>query len=216
MIKKILVIFFILIFSFINYITYATDEIITSQMEALNISSFVKEGEKYTKEVFPDMNLNDFLSSAIKGQVDNKGILNTIFSLFGEELKNVISLLGSILLVVVVHSILKSFSDNLENKGIGQIAYYIEYILIVTIVMVNFSEIVNIIKDTISNLVGFINCLVPILLALMSASRKCCFSNFDSTINNFFSCIYSKHNNIIHIANCLYCNSFRNNSQFIR
>ena len=140
MIKKILVIFFILIFSFINYITYATDEIITSQMEALNISSFVKEGEKYTKEVFPDMNLNDFLSSAIKGQVDNKGILNTIFSLFGKELKNVISLLGSILLVVVIHSILKSFSDNLENKGIGQIAYYIEYILIVTIIMVNFSE----------------------------------------------------------------------------
>ena len=147
MIKKILVIFFILIFSFINYITYATDEIITSQMKVLNISSFIKEGEKYTKEVFPDMNLNDFLSSAIKGQVDNKGILNTIFSLFGEELKNVISLLGSILLVVVIHSILKSFSDNLENKGIGQIAYYIEYILIVTIVMVNFSEIVNIIKQ---------------------------------------------------------------------
>lgn len=212
MIKKILLIFFILIFSFINYITYATDEIITSQMEALNISSFIKEGEKYTKEAFPDMNLNDFLTSAIKGQVDNKGILNKIFSLFGNELKSVVSLLGSILIVIVIHSILKSFSDNLGNKGIGQIAYYIEYILIVTIIMLNFSEIVNIIKDTISNLVGFINCLVPILLALMSASRKCCFCNIDSTINNFFSCIYSKHNNIIHIANYFCCNSFRDNS----
>ena len=66
MIKKILLIFSILIFSFVNYITYATDEIISSQMDALNISSFIKEGEKYTKEVFPDISLNDFLSSAIK------------------------------------------------------------------------------------------------------------------------------------------------------
>ena len=45
MIKKILLIFFILIFPFVNYITYATDEIISSQMDALNISSFIKEGE---------------------------------------------------------------------------------------------------------------------------------------------------------------------------
>ena len=44
MIKKILLIFSILIFSFVNYITYATDEIISSQMDALNIPSFIKEG----------------------------------------------------------------------------------------------------------------------------------------------------------------------------
>lgn len=51
------------------------------------------------------------------------------------------------------------------------IAYYVEYILIVTLVMHNFSEIVSMVKDTINNLVGFMNSLVPILMALMTSSR---------------------------------------------
>lgn len=209
MIKKV-IIFFILIYFFIIPKTYATEEIISSQIEALNISSFIKEGENYTKEVFPDMNLNDFLNSSIKGEIDNKGILNNILSLLGKEVTSVISLLGSILIVIVIHSILKSFSDSLSNDGTGQIAYYIEYILIVTIIMSNFSNIINMIKDTISDLVGFVNCLVPILLALMSASRKYCISFSNTTINNFFYSIHRKCNNIVYITNYIYCYNTRN------
>lgn len=172
--KKIIIIF-ILIYLSIFSNTYATDEIISSQMETLNLSSFMKEGEKYTKDVFPDMNLNELLNSAIKGDVDNKSIFKGIISIFGDEIVSSISLLGSILIIIVIHSLLKSFSENLNNdKGVGQIAYYIEYILIVTLVMANFSNIITMIKESISNLVGFVNCLVPILLALMSATRKCC------------------------------------------
>lgn len=58
-------------------------------------------------------------------------------------------------MVIVVHSILKSISDGLENKSISQITYYVQYILIVTLVMSNFSDIIKLTKDTISNLVGF-------------------------------------------------------------
>lgn len=170
MIKKIIILL-ILISIFTVPRIYATEEIISSQMEALNISSFIKEGENYTKDIFPDMDLNQFLNSAIKGEIDNKGILNNILHLFGDEIVSSISLLGSILIVIIIHSILKSFSDNLNNSGVGQIAYYIEYILIVTLIMANFSNIIRMINEAISNLVGFVNCLVPILLALMSASR---------------------------------------------
>lgn len=209
MIKKIIIIF-ILIFLSIIPKTYATDKIISSQMETLNISSFIKEGENYTKEVFPDMDLKEFLNTAIKGNIDNKGILNNITILFSKEIKSVISLLGTILIIIVIHSILKSFNDNLNNEGVGQIAYYIEYIIIVTIIMANFSNIINIIKESISNLVGFINCLVPILLALMSASREYCFGYSNTTYNNFCNSIYRKYNNIIYITYNIYGYSFRN------
>ena len=130
--------------------------------------------EKYTKEVFPDISLNDFLSSAIKGEIDNKGLLKQIILLFGDEIVDVIYLLGSIIVVIIIHSILKAFTENLENESVSQITYYIQYILIVTLIMANFSTIISGIKDSIANLTGFINCLVPILLALMSATRECC------------------------------------------
>lgn len=58
------------------------------------------------------------------------------------------------------------------TSQISEITYYVQYILIVTLIMTNFSETVVLIKQTINNLVGFINCLLPILLALMMTTRK--------------------------------------------
>lgn len=55
----------------------------------------------------------------------------------------------------------------MENNKTGEITYYVQYVLIVTLIMTNFSETIVLIKNTINNLVGFINCLLPILLALM-------------------------------------------------
>lgn len=190
MIKKIIILF-ILIYFFILPNAFATEEIMSSQMEALNLSSFIKEGENYTKDIFPDIDLNDFLNSAIKGEIDNKGIFNSILSMFGNEIVETLTLLGSILIVIVIHSLLKNFTDNLNNgEGIGQITYYVEYILIVTLIMANFSNIISMMKEAISNLVGFVNCLVPILLALMAASRKYSFSNVNSTFNIVCNCFY--------------------------
>ena len=174
MIKKIIIVLLIIII-YISNCSYATDEIISSQMEQLNISSFIKEGQEYTKKALPDIDIHSLLESAMKGEVDNKTIINRILNLFGNELIDSFSLIASILVVVIIHSILKAFSDNLENNGVAQIAYYVEYILIVTLIMTNFSRIITVINEAISNLVGFATTLFPILLALMSASRKYCF-----------------------------------------
>lgn len=170
MIKKIIILFILINLSVLPK-SYATDEIISSQMEALNLSSFINEGEKYTEEIFPDIDLDTLLNSTIRGEINNQQIYKGILSIFGEEIVSAISLLGSILIIIVIHSLLKSFTENLsKNEGIGQIAYFVEYILIVTLVMANFTNIINMMKESISNLVGFVNCLVPILLALMSAT----------------------------------------------
>lgn len=169
MIKRI-VIFLILLIIFIPNIIYGTDKIIDEQMKSLDISSFIQEGENYTKDIFPEIDLNDILISSMNGTMDNNTIFSKIISLFGDEILKSISLVGTILVIIVIHSILKNITDNLENKGIGQVAYYVEYILIVTLVMSNFSSIINSIKDSIYNLISFMDCLIPILLALMSAT----------------------------------------------
>lgn len=215
MIKKIIILF-ILIHTFIIPKAYATDKIISSQIDALNIPSFIDEGEKYTEDIFPDIDLNNLLNSAIKGEIDNKSIYIGILSIFGDEIVSSISLLGSILIIIIIHSLLRNFTENLsKGEGIGQIAYYVEYILIVTLIMANFSNIINIMKESISNLVGFVNCLVPILLALMSATRKRYISYFNTTINYICNYIYCQYNNIIYSSNCFDCNSFRNSVKLI-
>ena len=62
------------------------EEILKSQSESLNISGFLSEANKYTKEAFSGLDVNELMNSAIKGNVDNKTILSKILSLFGSEI----------------------------------------------------------------------------------------------------------------------------------
>lgn len=94
MIKKIITLFFILILVILQMqCCYATDEIINSQIETLNISSIIKEGEDYTNDVFPDIDLNELLNSTLTGKVNNNNIFKNILSLFTKELINTITTL---------------------------------------------------------------------------------------------------------------------------
>ena len=148
-----------------NYVE--TTEVISSQMDSINIKKFINESQKYTSEVFKETDLEDLLNSAITGNIDNSKIVKNIFDLIGKETLSSIKTIASIMVVIIIHSILKSITDNLENNSIGQVAYYVQYILIVTLIMGNFAEIIAMVKESVSNLVAYSNLLVPILITLV-------------------------------------------------
>ena len=143
------------------------EEVLESQKQSLNISEFTKEAEQYTKEAFPDLDIGEILNSAISGNIDNEQMVTGIFSLLGTEVKTAITTLRSILVIVILHSILKTISEYTENKSIGQISYYIQYILIVGLVMHNFTDIVQMTRESVQNLVGFNYTLIPLLITLL-------------------------------------------------
>ena len=164
--KRIILIIILLIS--ITTFTYAIDEeLMQSQQDSLNISSFIKESNEYTKENFPDIDVQELLNSAIRGEVDNSTLIKKIISLLGGEVLQAIKLLGMILVIIVIGSILKTIGENLGNQSISQITYYVQYILIVTLILSNFTDIIDIARTTIQDLSGFMNSLVPILMTLM-------------------------------------------------
>lgn len=55
------------------------NEIINVQKDNLNISNFMKEAEKYTKTSMPGLDLNNLLSTAISGNIDNVKLMKLIF-----------------------------------------------------------------------------------------------------------------------------------------
>ena len=173
------IIIFLIAFIFIlslfcnSQIVYATEdtasqeEILESQQDSLNISSFIEEAQKYTEETFEDLDMGEIFSSAITGDIDNETIFKALANMVGKEVLDCITVLGSIIVIIVIHSILKSISEGLENKSISQITYYVQYILIVTLIMTNFADILSMVRTSIDSLVGFMNSLVPLLITLM-------------------------------------------------
>ena len=173
--KKILLIFMILTMSLSIKVYAENEEIMQEQQETFEINEFLDNARQYTGDFFEDMDIKEILNEAIKGNIDNKGIYKKILSIFGQEVKTTVVSLVSILSIILIHSILKSISENLENSNISRIIYYVQYILIVTIIMTNVSEVITIVQDATTNLVGFINMLVPLLINLMLFTRKYCY-----------------------------------------
>ncbi|MCI8621888.1 MAG: hypothetical protein HFJ50_09645 [Clostridia bacterium] len=116
-----------------------------------------------------------------------------MLKILGTEVAETLKSLGYILIIVVIHSIVKSISEGTGNNEIGEITYYVQYILIVTLIMTNFSNVVVLIKETINNLVGFINCLLPIMIALMMTTRK---SSYRSSSTTNFIITYNVYSEI--------------------
>lgn len=164
--KIIIVLIFLLIIPTIAF-AETEEEMMKSTQEEFNISGFIKEAEKYTGEVFEDLDISEMLDEAVKGNIDNQTIFQKILKLAGKEINSSLKILISVLVIIVIHGILKSITDNLEDNSISQIIYFVQYILIVTLVMANFMEIVKLVKETSDSLVGFINILIPLLLTLM-------------------------------------------------
>ena len=140
---------------------------IIKQEETFGITSFLTNAKQYTGEFFEDIDINEILNSAIRGEVDNSKIYKKVLDVLGKEVKTGIKSLISILVIIIIHSILKAVSESLENDNISKLIYYVQYIAIVTIIMTNFSDIVNIVKETSNNLIGFMNTLIPVLISLM-------------------------------------------------
>lgn len=173
--KKIIILLFltfVIIFPNISFAENTSEEltqeeIITSQKSSLNIGKFLEEAKKYTADTFEDLDYDELLSSAMNGNINNSSLAKGIINIIGKETLGSIRTIASIIIVIIIHSILKSISDGLENKEISKICYYVQYILIVTLIMNNFADIISMVKTSVENLVSFSNTLIPILITLV-------------------------------------------------
>ena len=195
----------------------STEKIIEEQESKFGIKDFLKETEKYVPEYFKDLNISKIFKEATTGKINNEGIWNKILPMLGKEITNTLKVLINILVIVLIHSLLKAITDSLESANVSKIVYYVQYILIVTVIMASFSDIIKSITETIQDLVGFSEVLIPLLITLMMFTRQYC-NNYSYRTNIvIFNTIYWKFNSKSCSTNCLYNssidNSFKNNRQ---
>jgi len=170
-VKKRLIYIFIILFIFFPSLNVnaesLTSKMIQEEKEKFEINDFVNEAEKYTNDFLEDTSISDMITSAINGKIDNNQMLKKLLKIFGKEIVSSLKTIIAVLAIVLIHSLIKSISDNLETTDIAKIIYFVQYILIVSVVMNNFSNLIFSITNTIQNLVGFMNSLVPLLITLM-------------------------------------------------
>ena len=167
--KTIIVLIFFILVPTYNYAENMDnlETIIKQQESTFGVNDFLKQCEKYAPDFINDLNVSSIFQDAVTGNIDNKGIFKSIFSKLGINLSEILKVFVNILIIVLIHSLLKSLTDGLENESVSKLVYYTQYILIVTVIMSSFSEILKSINNTIENITGFTGVLIPILTSLM-------------------------------------------------
>ncbi len=143
------------------------EDILEVQQKTMNLNQFIEEAKKYTANIFQDTDYQELLNSAITGNIDNAKIGKSFFNVLGKETLGSMKTIASIMIVIIMHSILRSIAEGLGNEGISKIGYYVQYILIVSLIMSNFTDVITMVENSISNLVAFSNTLIPILITLV-------------------------------------------------
>ena len=166
-IKKLIIL--LLIFIVINIIIpgkiYA-EENLENIKGKYGISDFLEEAQKYNE----DLEISEIFNSSLSGKFDNNKILKFFTKHINKNLKQAILTLSGIIIIVIINSILKAISENLGNENVSNIAFYVQYILIVTLIMKNFSDVIVSVKSSIQNLNTFSNALIPLMTTLMIAT----------------------------------------------
>lgn len=159
---------------------------VSSQANSIGIPAFLKQSREYIKSSFPELDLNTTFEAGIQGKLNIAGFSGFIINLLGEELKTGISGIIAILIVIILHSVLKAVIENLSNSNTGQVAYFVEYLAIVSIITANFADILIVTKNAVYELISFMRLFIPILMTLMLTSGGLASSSGLGSIMIFF------------------------------
>lgn len=142
-------------------------ELLTSQSNELGINQFLTSAQKYTETVFPYLDIQNLFTNAISGNIGNVFNMENIGNIFLSEISTSVSLMISIFIVIIIHSIFKAIVENLGNSSSSKVVYFIQYLIIVTIITNSFVSILQVTKETIFDIVNFMNLLIPLMMTLM-------------------------------------------------
>ena len=149
-------------------------DVVQEEMKALDVSEVDKYLEKIEEEAgeyLPSFNMKEILTNLASGKLQlgfSEVFMGLLKFLFKEILLHT-KLLGQLIILSVICAILQNLQFAFEKGTTGKAAYAVCYLVLMTIAISSFAMAVNIGREAIDEMVGFMQVLLPILLTLLTA-----------------------------------------------
>lgn len=151
-------------------------EIIEEQTKSKDVRTLEEELGKSSNrdinEILPEYNPQDIVSDIAKGKMsfDIAGIFKRIMLFLFKEIYLNINILLKLTVLVILCSVLNNLQGAFLNKGVGELAFYICYIVLVSILLVSFNSAVKTATELIDSMVNFMYASIPVLITLLVSS----------------------------------------------
>lgn len=150
-----------------------TGQIIEKQTRTDGINAIIDELKKHTDgeggEVLEGFDPDEIIKNLTEGTLgfDIKTVGANALRFFFKELYQNLSILVKLSALIVLCALLKNLQSNFVGDGVGSIAFYACYIVIVSMLMVSFGIVVKMGTDIIGKMAAFMYVAIPVMLALL-------------------------------------------------
>ncbi len=167
-------IFLILLILMIPNIAFGVDIdnfIVEEQLDLFDTSKL----ESFIQDILEDNHaLKDFsfrnmIKKVIKGEkiFEKDKLKDFIIETFFNELRINLSFLAKILAITIISAVLTNLQGTFEKSSVSQIANYVTYMVLAILIIGSFYQLMEVVENTIRNMVGFMEIIMPVLLTFL-------------------------------------------------
>lgn len=177
--KKTIQLLLVLIILLFTSTIYSEEEplleiLINSQIDKLDMEDLqiiVRDINRETEDILPDIGLKETIVSIAKGEdsISFKTLSEGVISYFLRELRQNLKILSQILFLSIICSVLKNIQSAFENEIVGELSFYVCYLVLIGLSINSFMITIDIASTAINNMVFLMQALLPALMVLLLA-----------------------------------------------
>lgn len=183
--KKIIILLFItMLFCTIFIFFIGSDYVVANAKENSISESMNEETEeelnnlydyinnmKTDVELVNELNPVEYIKSYISegyGNISVEQLFKAVVSLLFREVKTVLKLVVSVVVIAILCSLLKNLQDAFKNESISQIAFFACYSILIMILSKSFIVSISVATEAINEIANFMAALLPVLVTMIA------------------------------------------------
>ena len=152
-----------------NYNVISNDEI-NGDLEGLyDYISTMKSDFELINDLDPVSYIKNYITTG-KGNLSFSKICDAVISLLFKEVKTVLSMCITIVVIGIICSLIKNLQSAFSSDSISEIAFYACYALMIIVLTRTFIISLDLSKDIITEISGFMSKLLPILVVMLGVA----------------------------------------------
>ena len=165
-------------FSYNSQLAYAEDnnnsvisnDEINDDLEGLyDYISTMKSDFELINDLDPVSYIKNYITTG-KGNLSFSKICDAVISLLFKEVKTVLSMCITIVVIGIICSLIKNLQSAFSSDSISEIAFYACYALMIIVLTRTFIISLDLAKDIITEISGFMSKLLPILVVMLGVA----------------------------------------------
>ena len=150
--------------------TLINDEETESKLNNLyDYINTMKSDVELMNELDPVSYIQSYIENG-EGNLSVSTVISAVVSLFFKEVKTVLSLAFSIVVIGIICSLFKNLQSSFSSEGISQIAFFACYAILIILLSKTFIISLSLAKGVIVKIATFMDKVLPLLAALLIAS----------------------------------------------